>query len=462
MRLLLACLLALSLLLAGCAQQGGGEPATEAPAEAPTETEAPTEAATEEIKEWSREGYFTDEADNLVSVTYMEMDDTKGWYVGAMVEEGMYGNFLEQVGNTLHGNIVPDYEEGELIATVSEEGEDGLMFELEGGKTYHLTRYDMQEATIIVHVNIDGDGMIAYAEGEETPEIDPEYPYQSAQINLAEPTVYTLLAKASEGSHFVKWRKDGEDFSTEEQIAVELAESADYVAVFQYDELPDEVCYYNEENGWSACYDPALMECAEGKGIVRFKYLDDPNNQVSFRFVEDKQPEEVLYEVCENWECDMEEIQRTEGFFPGTEEMWACWRVMPVQENGLSRTAIAGEYNGGVLLIENVVYVTGDDEMDYRIAGALEQVVDSLSFDDFGPQTMYDYIPGVYTQESDGAVYSIELREDHTGTLHFQDNVEILWGSIELIGDDFRYEYTIEGDSLLLNMDGEWVEFQRQ
>ena len=37
-------------------------------------------------------------------------------------------------------------------------------------------------------------------------EIDEEYPYQSAVINLAEPTTYTLLAWPEAGWQFVKWK----------------------------------------------------------------------------------------------------------------------------------------------------------------------------------------------------------------------------------------------------------------
>ena len=80
-------------------------------------------------------------------------------------------------------------------------------------------------------------GDINYAEGRETPEIDEGYPYQSAQINLAEPTVYTFAAAPQTGYLFVKWTKDGKDCSTAPIITVNLDESADYVAVFE--ENPD-------------------------------------------------------------------------------------------------------------------------------------------------------------------------------------------------------------------------------
>ena len=95
---------------------------------------------------------------------------------------------------------------------------------------------DMPDATIFVSINTEGMGAIDYVEGEETPEHDPEYPFQSAQINIAEPATYTILATPHMGWKFVKWTKNGEDLSTEALLTLELAESADLIAVFEMDE----------------------------------------------------------------------------------------------------------------------------------------------------------------------------------------------------------------------------------
>ena len=184
-----------------------------------------------------------------------------------MLGEDMYGNYVEPEGSTLHGNIVPDYEEGEFIVTVSEEGEEGVLLTVDGGESYHFKVMDIPEATIFVHVTTEGNGMIAYKEGEEVPEIDPEYPYQSAQINLAEPAVYTLLAQAAEDWSFVKWTKDGADYSTEPQITLELSESTDLVAVFAFEDGQDEMEYLSPD-GWAVRYDPTLVEAVEGESLL--------------------------------------------------------------------------------------------------------------------------------------------------------------------------------------------------
>ena len=198
-----------------------------------SKTEEP-EKQEETTTEWSRQGYFSDENDNLLTVLPSMYEEHPGWYVGCFLGDDAYGWVIQQEGNSLHGNIVPESEEGEFIVTVTEEGEDGLLLTTEDGETYHFKEMDMPEATIIVTVNIEGFGGIDYAEGTETPVFDPDYPYQSAQINLAEPAEYTFLATSyEEGWKFVKWTKNGEDYSTDELITVELTESADFVAVFE-------------------------------------------------------------------------------------------------------------------------------------------------------------------------------------------------------------------------------------
>ena len=234
MKKLICLALCAVMLLALCACAG------EKPTE-PSETPAPATAApapTEQpVIDWTREGYFTDENDNLLSVTWMEDADEPGWYVGVMIGELMAGGLLSQEGNTLKGSLSTWEEDAAPIAvTVSEEGEDGLLLVMEGGESYHFTHYDMPQATIFVTIGIEGwGGMIDYAVGEEAPVIDPEWPYQSAQINLAEPETYTFAAAAEAGNVFVKWTKNGEDFSTEPVITVLLDESADFIAVFEED-----------------------------------------------------------------------------------------------------------------------------------------------------------------------------------------------------------------------------------
>jgi hypothetical protein len=200
--------------------------------------EAPSQE-TQTAAEWSRDGYYQDDDGHMLSVTWMDDTVEPGWYVGCCLGEDFiedsWGGMLPQEGNALRGTLPSSGGKDPLTVTVTEEDPDGLLLSVDGGETYHFKPMSMQEATIIVTVNTEGMGNIDYAEGEEAPEIDPEYPYQSAQINLAEPTTHTFVAWPQAGNIFVKWTKNGEDFSTEPQITVLLDESADFVAVFEED-----------------------------------------------------------------------------------------------------------------------------------------------------------------------------------------------------------------------------------
>ena len=227
----LICLLlcaAMLFTLAACGAQ------TSAPA---PETAAPQPE--QPAADWSRQGYFTDENGDFLSVTRMDDVDEPGWYVGFMngedLMEDSYGGILPQEGNTLHGALPSAGSKADITVTLSEEGEDGLLLVIEGGESYHFASYDMPTATISVSINTEGWGNIDWAEGEDAPEIDAEYPYQSAYINLDEPKTHTFVAWPQAGSVFVKWTKDGEDFSTEPVITLLLDESADFVAVFEED-----------------------------------------------------------------------------------------------------------------------------------------------------------------------------------------------------------------------------------
>ena len=184
--------------------------------------------------EWPRDGYFLDENENMLSITWMDDIDEPGWYVGCMLGEDSWGGTLPLLGDALQGELSNYEEKDPLTVTVTEEA-DGILLAVEGGDAYHFTPLELPDASIFVTINTEGWGMIGYEEGEIEPELDPEWPYQSAQINLAEAETYTFAAAPEAGSMFVKWTKNGEDFSTEPVITVLLDESADFVAVFEED-----------------------------------------------------------------------------------------------------------------------------------------------------------------------------------------------------------------------------------
>ena len=192
--------------------------------------------AAPEITDWIRQGTYEDESGNHLIVNLSETEGYEGWGVSLMLDGEAVGWIIQQEGNALRGNLNGWDEKAEPFnVTITEEEEDGLKLEVEGGETYHFTPMDVPKATIVATVNVEGMGHVAYAEGEEAPEIDPEFPAQSVYIGLAEPAVHTFLAVPEAGNLFVKWTKYGEDFSTEPQITLLLDESAEYLAVFEED-----------------------------------------------------------------------------------------------------------------------------------------------------------------------------------------------------------------------------------
>ena len=184
-------------------------------------------------KEWSREGTFADENGNYLSIVKSEDSEHPGWYVGCMIDEGAYGWYIKQKGKVLKGNLVADYlSEAPFNVTVSEEGEDGVLLTLENGTKYSFKPYEIPTATIAVNIKARGDGEVAYAKDGEEISFSSDIPNIAAYIGLAAPEVYTIAARPLEGNKFWKWTKNGEDFSFDLQMTIELDESADYVAIF--------------------------------------------------------------------------------------------------------------------------------------------------------------------------------------------------------------------------------------
>ena len=230
----------------------------------------------------------------------------------------------------------------------------------------------------------------------------------------------------------------------------------------------DEILEYKDAKGWSVSYKPSLIALNEFENGASFVYTGESagSNLVTISYIEGKQPEEVLSEITEGWgEGIQEDIIRTENYLPGTDDKWSFWRMY--QGNCL----IAGEYNGGVILFEVNTHEGDSDEKAMTISDLLSEIISSIKYDNFEAQTLFDYVPGTYTSagteeiEGENTAYehTITLNDDHTGKMVIQDEVNIIWSSNELISEDgsSAYEYTIEGNELLVNFDDEWVTFTK-
>ncbi|MBO4677283.1 MAG: hypothetical protein J5633_07040 [Oscillospiraceae bacterium] len=237
MKKLVCLMLAVCLVFALTACGGSESNYTPVPTAAPEAQE--THAPSKEASLWPRTGYFTDRDSNMLSIAWLDDTDEPGWYVGCLLgreeAENAWSGMLSLKDNSLRGTLPSFGEKEDLTVTITEEGTDGLLLTVEGGEAYHFVPYRMADEIILVTFTVDGQGSIYSAPGDQSPEFDPDYSCQSAQFSLAIPETYTLAARPDAGSRFVKWTKNGEDFSTDTQITLQLAENAEYAAVFEED-----------------------------------------------------------------------------------------------------------------------------------------------------------------------------------------------------------------------------------
>jgi hypothetical protein len=231
---------------------------------------------------------------------------------------------------------------------------------------------------------------------------------------------------------------------------------------------------YTSNEGWSVHYDPSVITVNEADDFTSFVYTGESagTNMLSISYLEDAQPIEAIDELSSGWGSE-DSIQKSESYFPGTNDMWGYWRSLLSDGNegsGLSENAFAGEYNGGTLMFEFTTHNGEDEDQNRLVYSTLMGIMDSITYDDFEPQTMYDGIPGVYvkngTEEIEGEEisyeYSITLNEDHSGEISMQDDVYVMWGTDWLIQADNSYEYKVEGNTLKVNWDGIWMEFTKK
>lgn len=86
---------------------------------------------------------------------------------------------------------------------------------------------------VTIMVNIRGlGGSIAVSGDGSDPQLDPEYPMQSAYSNVEKGTEVKILAEPEEGYHFFKWTVNGEEYSTEPLITVTAEEDVEFLAEF--------------------------------------------------------------------------------------------------------------------------------------------------------------------------------------------------------------------------------------
>lgn len=236
--------------------------------------------------------------------------------------------------------------------------------------------------------------------------------------------------------------------------------------------------YVSEDGNWKINYDKEkyFLNDILGDGEIGFNYIGECSGTqaVIISYYKDKMPDEVLYEKTKD--IDDSRIERGETSF-GKDMYWSHYRhIKPVNEDPAKGdvsyegfTAI--EHNGGTILLDFISHLETDDEKYSNILNAESELINTFELIDHQPQTEYAYFPGTYireyTEEIGGEEINIKesviLREDHSCEVSTQDTIAGEWTGTKLVmNSDNEYEYTIEGDYLYLNIDGNWIEFMKQ
>ena len=239
-----------------------------------------------------------------------------------------------------------------------------------------------------------------------------------------------------------------------------------------------QIVKYESSDGWSASYNSAAIEVIEDDAVY-FNYKGDAEgtNQISVMYYPNQMPDEVLGAAM-TVNNEIPDHTRSEGYFAGRTDVWALKTSV---ESSVFPNAtddfIAVERNGGTLLVQITTTKQADETKLIAISDEFSEIINSFELKDQQPQTYSQYVPGKYAAVKgegtgeEGADYYVQFNEDHTGVLHLQDNISVIWYSREgkvlnaETGEQI-YEYVLEGDSLYLRdsavENAEMIEFARQ
>ena len=241
-----------------------------------------------------------------------------------------------------------------------------------------------------------------------------------------------------------------------------------------------ELVKYESAEGWSASYDKSVIEVTEDDGTW-FNYIGkaDGVNRIIVKYYPGEMPDEVLYDVMADAN-GLPEHTRSEGYFGTGTDVWSIRTSMAsgVIENA-TEDYIAVERNGGTLLLQVITSKQADEMTGISVSDALSAVLDSFELKDQQPQTYSANVPGKYvakiTDQIDGqdvtAEYYVQFNEDHTGVIHMQDEIPVIWYSrdgkvLSAQTGEQIYEYVVEGDALYLkdsaDENAETIEFTKE
>ncbi len=109
-----------------------------------------------------------------------------------------------------------------------------MFFVLVGCTKKEEPKNESDNNRIVLKLNTEGLGQVSYYIDEVNKmAFDDEYPNQSAYTTLEKVATVSIDAKADEGWKFVKWTKDGEEYSKDSKLDINVAEDTELIAVFE-------------------------------------------------------------------------------------------------------------------------------------------------------------------------------------------------------------------------------------
>lgn len=234
--------------------------------------------------------------------------------------------------------------------------------------------------------------------------------------------------------------------------------------------------YTSKDGNWSIDYNTEkyFLNDTLGNGEICFNYIGECSGtqSVIVSYYKDKMPDEVLYEKTKG--IDDSKLVRGESFF-GMDMYWAHYRhIKPENEDPNKGDVVhegftAIEHNGGTILLDCIDHKETNDTWYSNKINAQSELLNTFKLLNHNKQTEYAHVPGKYvrkySEEIEGNVVNIEqvivMKDDHTCEMSIQDKITGEWTGTEIVNGQHSEEYTIEGDSLYLNMGGNWVEFKK-